>query len=521
MLHKYAYVRTLTRYFKKFKLSKLSLAFLIALIFISPFFSGLYLSNNLAVAQAMSSKDFGVVGFISSRPASGDKQTAVTEAKNAGFGWEKEEYTYSDNMDFAPYDSAYSKIHGSGLKVLGLLTYPGDGKSHDAWKNYVNSVVGHFPGVSAWEIMNEADNYLSAADYAVYLKEANAIIKSKGSATVVCTGLGARKEVYPFWEGLKSAGAWDSFDVIGLHMYHDGTPYEDSYNNGTMPQEVQKVVNISDGKGIWVTEFGYDPSKYGESDATKWLIEGLGIVRGFSEVQHIFIFRLYDNGDSFGLLTSGLKEKPVYTAVKNFLTGSAPAPAPAPVSTPAPVASSAPVNNPAPAQPADSNPAPTAVPVPKIPVDKAKSYIRLDGTDIVSDGKAQYRIVVGVEDASGKMLTDRKPGIILGGGQTELTDFVLVGDEWFGYVSSTDPGKRTAQITVGSQDLGTLKMNFVAEKVETPVLATPSASVTPAISPVASIPKSSKSNNMPIYYVVGGLVVLGGAAVVLKFKLKK
>ncbi len=312
-----------------------------------------------------SSGDYGVATFVSSLPSNSNKSTVVSLTKGAGFGWAREEYTYSSSIDFAPYDAAYSKIHGSGLKILGLLTYQ-EGVSHSDWKNYVKSVVGHFPGVSAWEIMNEADNYLSASDYTVYLKEANAIIKSKGNATVVLTGLTARKEVYPFWDGVKVAGGWDSFDVLGLHMFHDGVPTEDSFNNGTLSQEVQKVVNSINknggGKRIWVTELGYDSNNYGLTNQANWLVQSLGIVHGFSEVEKIFVFRLYDHGNGLGLVTSGFKQKESYGAVKNYLSGAAPAPAPAP--TPKPTVSAAPVSVVSPTE--SATPTPTITKTPEI-----------------------------------------------------------------------------------------------------------------------------------------------------------
>jgi hypothetical protein len=470
------------------------------------------------------SANFGVAGFVSSLPSSSNKATVVSEAKNAGFGWVREEYTYSDSIDFAPYDAAYSKIHGSGLKILGLLTYPGDGVSHEDWKNYVKNVVGHFPGVSAWEIMNEVDNNLSPADYTVYLKEASAIIRSKGGATIVLSGVTARKEVYPFWDGVKASGGWDAFDVVGLHMFHDGVPTEDSYNNGTLSQEVQKVVNSINknggGKKIWVTEIGYDSDNYGLSNEANWLVQSLGIIHGFSEVDKIFVFRLYDHGNGLGLLTSNFKEKEAYGAVKTYLTGG--------VSSPVspPVAKASPTPAPAPSQSVDSDqsaaPAPIIADVPVVAIDKTKSFIRLDGKNIAADGQAQYRIVVGLEDANGQALIDRKPGIILAGGQTNLTDFVLVGNEWFAYVSSTDAGDRTAQISADGQDLGTLKMTYVAAKV--PVTTEVSQPVN--VPPIATAQNKLSNKISKIYIIViscaaAGVLILAGVYVFWRKKFRK
>jgi len=187
--------------------------------------------------------NYGLASYVSSLPSSSEKNTLVAKTTDLGFGWVREEYTYQDSISFVPYDAAYSKINAAGLKILGLLTYP-EGRSHDAWKSYVSKVVSRYPGVGAWEIMNEADNYLSAADYTTYLKEASAIIRSKTSAPIVLSGLTARWEVYPFWDGVAAAGGWGDFDKVGLHIYHDGNPYEDSYNNGIFSSEIKQVVVV-------------------------------------------------------------------------------------------------------------------------------------------------------------------------------------------------------------------------------------------------------------------------------------
>lgn len=450
--------------------------------------TNLSLSDEISSASAAGRSDVGVVTFVSSLPKSSAKETATEKAQDAGFSWAREEYTYSGEMNWAPYDGAYSRLRGAGFRILGLLTYP-EGGSHDAWKKYVDEVVDRYPGVAAWEIMNEADNYLSAGDYTPYLKEAYDIIKSKGSATVVMTGLTARWEVYPFWDGVAGAGGWGSFDAVGLHIFHDGPPGEDSYNNGILSQEVQQVVNSINknggGKGIWVTEFGFDSNAYGLENQTNWMIEGLNIVSGFGEVQKIFIYRLYDRDTAHGLVTSSFGEKPVYTAVKNWMTGSS-EPVAAAVIEPAPTPA-----------PAEEEVTSTSTPVtsPKTPADKTKSSVRLDGANIAPDGKAQYRIVVQTKDADGNIMTDQKPNLLLSGGQTAATDFTLVGEEWFAYVASSELGERTAQIRAGNVDLDTVKLVFGAQTAQT------SSNAATSTSPATE----SQTNPYLIWYIVGAV----------------
>jgi len=485
----------------------------IILLFFSLSFLSLQLasSNDQIISKASAaSSTFGVVTFDSSLPSSTDKSTVASKAIGAGFGWAREEYTYPVN-DFAPYDAAYSKLHAKGLKILGLLTFTESGMGHSEWKAYVKSVVEHFPGVSAWEIMNEADNYLSPADYTTYLKEAYTIIKDRGSATVVLSGLTARKEVYPFWDGVKAAGGWGSFDAVGLHMFHNGDPAKDSYENGTMSQEVQKVINTVNKNGakkIWVTELGFDSDKFGLENQANWLVQGLKIVHGFSEVDKIFVFRLFDHGNGLGLLTSKFGEKPAYGAVKDYISGgtvvSTPASTPAPTK-PAPVVSvsSTPTPQQTTSASASATPTPSSSPAPKIQASREKSELRLDGEDIVIASGDQYRIIVVLKDGKGNLILDQKPSIILEGGQTELTDFVLVGNEWIAYVTSNELGERTANISLNGVDLGTLKMTFVSTSaIQSTISPVPSADV--LVSPLPKI-----KFNLVWFYGVAGILVAG------------
>lgn len=144
--------------------------------------------------------------------------------------------------------------------------------------------------------------------------------------------------------------------------------------------------------------------------------------------------------------------------------------------------------------------------VAKVAVDAAKSVYRVDGSDIVADGKATYRIVVQLKDASGKLLKDRKPQIILTGDPLygTLTDPVLVGDEWFIYLSSTQPGERILEIKSDGILLKTISAVFVA--VPTPV-ASVKPSPTPRTTPAVVV---GKREGWPL-----GAIVFGAIGVVL------
>lgn len=416
-------------------------------------------ADTITIQKTAGADNFGVVGFISSIRENTAKETAVSKISAAGVGWAREEFIYADEMDFAPYDAAQDKLRSAGIKTLGLLAYPGKDKTHEQWKSFVRQVVGRFSNITAWEIMNEADNYLTPADYVVYLKEAKEIIKgSNPNDTMVLTGITSRLEATQFWEGVSKAGGWNFFDAVGLHIYHDGNPKEDSFNNGNIGQEVEQAVsaiNKSGGKKIWVTEIGYDSNVIGTDVQAAWLSESLATVFNFSEVEKVFVYRLYDNGQGYGVLTHNLVEKEAFGALKNTINNIV---AHQPVTvvslnpTPKTVAKTSKKSSP---------PPPPAQTSPK--VDKEKSYVRLEGEKILADGTQKYKIIVGLKNAEQKAIINQKPEIILSGGKTSLTDFVLVGEEWFAYVSSTEAGERSARIEADGQELKTLSLVFYSD----------------------------------------------------------
>ncbi|GEM_PF-1664211 len=669
--------------------------------------------------QAMSifasgASEFGVVGAVPSLSSDSSKQAAIDKISGAGFGWMRHEFTYANPVDFTPYDAANSKAKAAGIKTLALLAYPGADKSHDEWKAFVTSVVGHYGAdVAAWEIMNEADNYLSASDYVTYLQEARDIIKGINSgAKIVATGITSRQQATSFWDGIASAGGWGMFDAIGLHVYHSGNPEKVNFGGGDLVGELDRVVgNINKnggGKTIWITEMGYRSTSEGEQGQANYLARALLMSRSVSSVERIFIYRLWD-GDAYGLLTSSLAEKPSYGRVKsvienisgkgsgsklspqtkstldnfdavsskwdttptsngstalstttgysgngmkisyNFTADAAYAVAEQniPISgTPSaiavwingdntinvwkfrfkdkngetfqtdlgsiasgwsykqfsigtdtaftswggdgnidfPIAFNAIVidrqggaasasgvvdelvaitgsadlyaylfgstvawwkasgtdtatlcgssrefrEDPQYAGNVNCGDTPTATTaqgassttakkksttttktvVAKVAIDKTKSYIRLDGQNVIADDKSTFRMVVGLRSADDKAITDRKPEILMSGGQSTLRDSILVGPEWITEVSSNQPGQRIATIKADGVDLGELKMEFVA--------ATPGAAaeVPTIVQPVEAVPLSGFSTAQKV--AIGGvsLLALVGALMV-------
>lgn len=284
-------------------------------------------SNSYGVKHTAASSlasEFGVTGAVASLSSDASKSTATSKITEAGFGWVRQEYTYSGAIDFTPYDAALTKTKAAGLKTLVLLAYPGSDKTHDDWKSYVTSVATHLGSDgAAYEIMNEIDNALSASDYVTYLSEARTIILAANSnATIVLSGLTSRQQATDFWDGVVAAGGWSMFDKIGLHVYHSGYPEKVNFGGGDLIGELDRVVgNINKnggGKKIWITEIGYLSGAEGTTNQANWLARTLVMSKTVSSVEKMFLYHLYDgSGDAYGLLSTSLAEKPAFGTVKS------------------------------------------------------------------------------------------------------------------------------------------------------------------------------------------------------------
>ncbi len=269
--------------------------------------------------------EFGVQDSIPSIPKDEDKQKAMDRVAQAGFGWVRHDFSYEATINYANYDTVQKMAKASGLRTLGVLTYPGPSVTHDQWKQYVQAVTAHYSDVTSWEVMNEIDNYLSPADYVVYLKEAYAIIKANNaSATIVLSGITSRPESVKFWDGIAAAGGWESFDVIGLHHYHRQNPEKVNFGGGDLVSELSRPIATMNRNGgnkkIWVTEIGYIDN-IGRDNQANWLARTLVIGRSIPEIEKMFIYRLtdYATDHPFGLTDNQFNPYPVYYAIQSVM----------------------------------------------------------------------------------------------------------------------------------------------------------------------------------------------------------
>lgn len=291
-------------------------------LLLAVFLYAVIVSMNPQPVQALAT-EFGVVGAIPSLSSDSAKQTGIDKIVDLGAGWMRHEFRIDLPIDFTPYDAAQTKAKASGIKTLGLLLFTGNDRGHDGWKSYVQSVVSHYGSeITAWEIMNEPDNYLNGADYTVYLKEARDIIRSiNPNATIVLGGITSRVQTPTFWNQVAQAGGWEAFDVAGLHVYHSGNPEKVNFGGGDLLAEYDRAITAlkknGGGKKIWITETGYLASENGNENQANWLARTVIMSSSVSAIEKIFIYRLYDDSvATYGLTGSDFTPRPAFDRVK-------------------------------------------------------------------------------------------------------------------------------------------------------------------------------------------------------------
>jgi hypothetical protein len=271
------------------------------------------------------SDSIGVQGSIPSLKTDAEKQQGIDKIAEAGFGWMRQEIVNETPINFGNYDTVTSMAKAKGIKILAVLAWAGPTKSHADWQNYVRETVTHFGSdVAAWEIMNEVDDVLPAAEYTVYLREAHDIIRSVNpNATIVISGLTSRPQIVSWWDGIADAGGWDLFDAIGIHHYHEFNPERVRFGGGDLLAYYTRPIatmNKHGAKKIWITETGYIDVA-GRENQANWLARSLIIAKSVPQIDKIFIYQLYNNGDNtpYGILDSNLAEYPAFAAVKNTI----------------------------------------------------------------------------------------------------------------------------------------------------------------------------------------------------------
>ena len=264
-----------------------------------------------------------------------------------------------------------------GMKVLGILWRTPDwangGKGvsappddYDDYGKIARWAANHFRGrVQAWEVWNEPnlDGFWEGgpAGIAKLLRASYDDFKAGDPDTKVVMAAPVHNDV-DWLRKVYEAGAQGYFDVMATHPYqgkgdappekaYDGTPWFLS----STPTVHNLMKQWGDGdKPIWFTEFGWS-SHPNTPDLPNWHL-GVSletqaeyavraikyIEKEFPYVTHAFWYNERNNNsgniqyNNYGILYRDLQPKPVYRALKDYLTSDEPAPEPEPEPDPEP-----------------------------------------------------------------------------------------------------------------------------------------------------------------------------------------
>lgn len=264
-----------------------------------------------------------------------------------------------------------------GIQVLGTLWLtpawanggagsklpPSNPADYAAAARYVSN---YFQGrISAWQVWNEPnhDSFYKGtiAEYVALLKAAYPAFKAGDPSAEVVIG-GPSYNDTDWLRKVYEAGAQGSFDVMSTHPYQgiaDAPPETPDDGSRYTMAHVTKVYDLmkefGDGsKKVWFTEFGWsthdnwagvDNWERGvtlqqQADFAVRTLKYLAANHPY--VTNVFWYneRNHETGDvqydNYGMLYRDLSPKPIYFALKNYLTSDVPQGEPVPVATPTP-----------------------------------------------------------------------------------------------------------------------------------------------------------------------------------------
>lgn len=292
--------------------------------------------------SALDNRPFGLNTHLATRYTDPDSMNIPADiVANAQVGWAREDIHWyriqptPDSWDWTYTDNAMRALIERDIKVLGVIGHPPGwatpstedepgvvsfyAPDPDQYAAFAQAVAVRYSRyITYWEIWNEPDNPLfwkpqpDARAYATMLIRAAAAIKSAVPQAKIVLG-GVNPFDMHFLQEVAAQGAWNSFDIIGIHPYVDpGSP-----EAGNILSATEGVLALSQHYGlrpIWVTEVGWRsrfrpgmPGKdLSEENQANFLMRST-LLLWRSGVERIFWYNLKDDpdGDSYGLLSYG------------------------------------------------------------------------------------------------------------------------------------------------------------------------------------------------------------------------
>ncbi len=258
-------------------------------------------------------------------------------------------------------DKVVDQAHSRGLKVLVMFWMtPGWANGNagdrvapsnpDTYANAIEWASRRWAGeVQAWEVWNEPnlDAFWSTADPAAYTRllcpAYRAVKRGNPGADVVFGGVAHNDD--DWIRAAYDAGAKGCFDAMATHPYVGPSDASPRLSVAGEPwefphlREVRRLMTSrGDDKPIWATEFGW--STHANTGAEKpwekgvtpqvqaqYTIDALTLLeRDHPYVENAFVYNERDketgnrHQDGFGILRRDLEPKPVYWALKDYLS---------------------------------------------------------------------------------------------------------------------------------------------------------------------------------------------------------
>ncbi|MFA5362420.1 MAG: beta-galactosidase [Candidatus Omnitrophota bacterium] len=311
---------------------------------------------------------FGVLEFLHwnhdwnkfKYPDRGSLEKAVSLMKDAGVGWVRVDFLWSDiepsagAFAFEKYDTFVQLLSENQIRILGVLHYSTDwASSCGKWNcppsdnavfvRYAVKVINRYKDkVKHWELWNEPDSHVyweqqdGLKRYCRLLQEVYTAAKKEDPDCKILNGglANGLAGVHHLYDN----GAKDYFDILNLHVFDTPVNAKAIKRVIAYPNLAYKIMarNGDKDKKIWITEIGcpgvqpelktanwWMGSNPGEKQQAKWVEEVYVQLLNVPPVEKVFwaFFRdtkqHWNTGvDYFGLVRWDFSKKPAFDSYK-------------------------------------------------------------------------------------------------------------------------------------------------------------------------------------------------------------
>lgn len=290
------------------------------------------------------------------------QNAALAKAKAAGIDWIRIDVDWSvieaskGKFSYGEVDRVVNYAAANGLSVYATIaSTPGwangkKGRTYPAsnvndWKSFVTRTVNRYKSkVKYWGIWNEPNLKLFFAlgkdkfVQQVFFPGIQAIRAADPAAFIVGPELSHKTEIgseWYFWLKYILDNVGGHLDIISHHIYEDlGVyyMYELLEEGDQFIPAVKQIIEEAGqgGKPFWITETGWQTSKYSETMQANRYLDMLHARARKNYPHKVFFYEIIDDSrpgvEPFGILRSNLEAKPAYNTYRDYIAGLLPDP---------------------------------------------------------------------------------------------------------------------------------------------------------------------------------------------------